>query len=88
MFLAFVIVTATCWLTVIGTELLDALGFKFKMAKGAQVGQSQRAAMEDLGHKLLFDKRMSIDNTTSCASCCNAEKAWTSGRSGPGHRPH
>jgi cytochrome c peroxidase len=35
------------------------------------------AAKVELGKQLYFDKRLSIDNTVSCASCHDPEKGWS-----------
>src|SRR5690554_4352613 len=34
----------------------------------------------DLGEKLFFDPRLSINNTVSCASCHHPDKAFTDGK--------
>jgi cytochrome c peroxidase len=35
------------------------------------------AAKVELGKQLYFDKRLSVDNTVSCASCHDPEKGWS-----------
>ena len=37
------------------------------------------AAKVELGKQLYFDKRLSIDNTVSCASCHDPNKGWSNG---------
>ncbi|MEZ6110149.1 MAG: cytochrome c peroxidase [Pirellulaceae bacterium] len=37
------------------------------------------AAKIELGKQLYFDKRMSIDNTVSCATCHDPDKGWSNG---------
>ena len=37
------------------------------------------AAKIKLGKQLYFDKRLSIDNTVSCASCHDPKKGWSNG---------
>src|SRR5205085_11669420 len=37
------------------------------------------AAKVALGKQLYFDKRLSIDNTISCASCHDPKKGWSNG---------
>lgn len=37
------------------------------------------AAKVDLGKHLYFDKRLSVDNTVSCASCHAPDKGWSNG---------
>lgn len=37
------------------------------------------AAKVELGKQLFFDKRLSRDNTVSCASCHDPEKGWSNG---------
>lgn len=37
------------------------------------------AAKIELGKQLYFDKRLSIDNTVSCASCHDPKKGWSNG---------
>ena len=37
------------------------------------------AAKISLGKQLYFDKRLSIDNTVSCASCHDPKKGWSNG---------
>ncbi len=34
----------------------------------------------DLGKKLFFDKRLSVDDTVSCATCHNPEKGFAAGK--------
>lgn len=39
----------------------------------------QTKAKIDLGRQLYFDKRLSIDDTVSCASCHDPKKGWSNG---------
>lgn len=38
------------------------------------------AAKVELGKELFFDKRLSIDNTVSCATCHEPSKGWSNGK--------
>ena len=46
-------------------------------------GNSQTASKIDLGRRLFFDKNLSADRKTSCASCHNPKKAFSDGRQFP-----
>lgn len=37
-------------------------------------------AKVDLGKQLFFDKRLSVDNSVSCASCHDPQKGWSDGK--------
>ena len=57
-----------------GSEL--PLGLK---AMKIPADNPQTAAKIELGKQLYFDKRLSVDNTVSCASCHDPNKGWSNG---------
>ncbi len=50
---------------------------KYSPIKNAAVGMGTHALKIELGHLLYFDKRLSSDNTVSCASCHDLTKGGT-----------
>lgn len=49
-------------------------------AHGAEIAPQQQAALAELGKMIFFDKRLSVDGTTACASCHQPSRGWADGR--------
>ena len=59
--------------------------FIMALAVGAMTGISEAQALssvEELGKAIFFDKKLSIKNNTSCASCHDPDVGWTGPNSG------
>ncbi|MEC9093509.1 MAG: cytochrome c peroxidase [Planctomycetota bacterium] len=76
------------WLLLIATldpvQVFSQADFEFKIPKGLKSMKIPRdnpmtADKVHLGKQLYFDKRLSIDNTVSCASCHDPAKGWSNG---------
>lgn len=75
--LAFVPVAVVCWS--VATSSADELP---KVPPGLEpppipADNPMTAAKVELGKQLYFEKRLSVDNTVSCASCHDPEKGWS-----------
>lgn len=69
---------------VLGPEIVDSMkvlpgGLAALPAMPVPPGNPQSIAKVELGKRLFFDTRMSLDRSTSCATCHSPEKAFTDG---------
>src|SRR5687768_16635824 len=71
-----------CWAVAVGFVSFVAADELPKVPKGLDpppipADNPMTAAKVELGKQLYFDKRLSIDNTVSCATCHDPEKGWS-----------
>ncbi len=53
--------------------------FGMKVANADELKGPKGSALVELGRHLYFDKRLSKDNTVSCATCHDPQKGWSNG---------